>query len=637
MKPVVCHKGTVRVSVLIQSLVLATSLTAWAQQAPDWRKVGGESVQASLASPVTGPMDRVWFSADGSLLYARTSAGQTFQTTDFENWVAADAMPPAEQESSSGVRAPEPSAGVRYINASATPYRTFALGRQLSKSDDGGRSWSNLTAFHGVSVIGTWQRDVAVSPVNSDQLVVANGFGVWRSMDGGLSWTGLNQFLPNLPVRKILSTQNGTTGTRAFVDGVGAVELPPGGTVWQPVPGITLQADLALTEKYSRAVQTPVTAFGQSTDGSVVYVGSADGRIWVSIDGGQSFRATPMPPGTAGKVERIIVDGGARKDLALAVLSGNGPHVLRTTNSGVFWDSLDSTSSVPSAYAVAADWTAGAVYVATEKGVFYSHADLELYTTPNTGTWQSLTDKLPQVRATDVRLDPAGVQLYISLDGYGLWAAVAPHRQRSVQIVNAADFSTRPAAPGSLLSVFGAHVNSAAAGGLNYPVLAAQDTQSQIQVPFEAVGPSVALALETAAGSVRVNQAVLPVSPAILVSRDGVAEIIDADTNLPIDGKNTAHSNGRIKIMATGLGRVHPDWPTGQAAPLQNAPAVAATVRAYLDGTPLQVTKAALAGGYVGFYEIEVQLPSITNAGTSELKISADGQESNKVQIVIEP
>ena len=60
-------------------------------------------------------------------------------------------------------------------------------------------------------------------------------------------------------------------------------------------------------------------------------------------------------------------------------------------------------------------------------------------------------------------------------------------------------------------------------------------------------------------------------------------------------------------------------------------------VRAFLDGVPLQVTRAALAGGYVGFYEIEVQLPAITNMGTSELKISADGQESNKVQIVIEP
>jgi uncharacterized protein (TIGR03437 family) len=335
-------------------------------------------------------------------------------------------------------------------------------------------------------------------------------------------------------------------------------------------------------------------------------------------------------------VERIIVDGGTRKDLALAVLSGAGAHVLRTTNGGLFWDRLDQGVAVPPAYAVAADWQAGAVYVATDKGVFYSRTDLENAAT-NPVAWQNLTDKLPEARATDVRLDPAGVQLYIALDGYGLWAAMAPHRMQSVRIVNAADFSLRAAAPGSLLSIIGARVNAVAGGGLNYPILAAQDSQTQIQVPFEAVGPTVALALQTATGNLRINQPLQPVSPAILVSHEGMAEIVDADTNLPIDGRNTAHSNGRIKIMATGLGRVRPDWLTGQPAPLQNPPAVVASVRAYLDGVPLQVTKATLAGGYVGFYEIEVQLPAITNAGTSELKISADGQESNKVQIVIEP
>ncbi len=636
MIPVVCHKGTVRVSVWILALGLAAGLTGWAQQSPDWRKIGGEAVEASLASPATGPMDRVWYSPDGSVLYGRTSSGLTFQTSDFETWTPADVLPPPEQSPASGVvRAPE-SAGVRFLTVSASPYRTYALGRQLSQSDDGGRSWANLTAYRGMSVIGTWQRDVAVSPADPNQLVVANGFGVWRSMDGGRSWAGLNQRLPNLPVRRILSTQSGTAGTRAFVDGIGAVELPPGGTVWQPVPSITQQVEVMQLERYSKAVQAVVTAFGQSTDGSVAYVGSADGRLWVSTDSGQTFQPTQVPANTSGRVERIIVDGGTYKDRALAVLSGTGPHVLRTTNGGRFWDSLDRDQPLPPAYSVAADWPAGAIYVATEKGVFYSHADLESATT-NPVAWQNLTARLPAARATDVRLDPAGVQLYIALDGYGLWAALAPRPPSSVRVVNAADFSTRAAAPGSLLSVFGAHVNAAAAGGLDYPVLAAQDTQSQIQVPFEAVGPSVALALQTAAGSLRVTQAVQPVSPAILVNRDGVAEIIDADTNLPIDGRNTAHSNGRIKIMATGLGRVHPDWQTGQPAPLQNAPTVVAPVRAFLDGVPLQVTRAALAGGYVGFYEVEVQLPAITNMGTSELKISADGQESNKVQIVIEP
>jgi uncharacterized protein (TIGR03437 family) len=89
--------------------------------------------------------------------------------------------------------------------------------------------------------------------------------------------------------------------------------------------------------------------------------------------------------------------------------------------------------------------------------------------------------------------------------------------------------------------------------------------------------------------------------------------------------------------MATGLGKVRPDWPTGLAAPLENPPAVAASIRAFLDGSPVEVSRATLAPGYIGFYLIEVQLPAVTNAGVSELHIAAAGQESNHVQIVIEP
>jgi uncharacterized protein (TIGR03437 family) len=130
---------------------------------------------------------------------------------------------------------------------------------------------------------------------------------------------------------------------------------------------------------------------------------------------------------------------------------------------------------------------------------------------------------------------------------------------------------------------------------------------------------------------------VQPVSPAILVGRDGVPMLWDADTGLPLDAHNTAHSNGRMQIWATGLGKVHPDWPTGLPAPTENPPEVAAQVRAFLDGAPLQVTKATLVPGYVGFYLVEVQLPSINNLGPSELYITAGGQESNRVQVILEP
>lgn len=629
----VCHKGTVPVPVRIVTLGLALAFGVLGQSLPDWRHIGGTGIDLMLASPATGPVERVWYSANGTVLYARTAGLKTFQTEDFENWTPAVNPPdPPLMVRATPVRLPEP--GALTVSASFNSTRIWALGRQLSRSDDGGRSWINLTAYKAQSVVGPGQRSVAISPADPDQVTVANDYGVWRSMDGGMSWAGLNQNLPNLAVRRILATPSGAAGARVAVENLGVVELPHGGSVWRPVPGIAAD-DYTKMNQYSAIVRADITAFGRS--GDTVFAGSSDGRIWVSLDGGAQFNPTTMPTRTTGRVERIFVNAAGSRVVALAALSGDGPHVLRTTNGGQFWDVLDSNLPATAAYAVTADRSAGAVYVATDKGVFYGHADLEGAST-NPVNWQNLTEQLAQVRATDVALDPAAVQLYIALDGYGVYAAAAPHRRNTLQIVNAADFSTRAAAPGSLLSIIGGHVNSASAANLNYPVLANPLGESQIQVPFEAVGPNVALALQTDRGRVLRELPVQPVSPAILLlDREGTPALYDADTGLAVDGGNTAHSNGRLQIMATGLGRVHPDWPTGMPAPLNNPPVVAAGVKVYLNGTALPVTRATLAPGHIGFYVVEVQLPSITNAGTSELYIAADGQDSNKVQLVIEP
>ncbi len=630
----VCHKATGSVPARILILALAGVIGVLGQVSPDWRKIGSYGVDLMLASPATGAVERVWYSADGATLYARTYSGRVFQTQDFENWKPAVNPPEAPALLLvSPVRTPEP--GALVIAVSNSSARIWGMGHQLSRSDDGGRSWTNLTAFKSQSVVGSGQRSVAIAPNDPDQIAIANDYGVWRSMDGGLSWAGLNPGLPNLAVRRILSTPTGTTGARVYVEGMGGLELPHGGSIWRPVPGVKLD-DEAKIQQYSVQVRAEITAVGRS--GNAVYIGSDDGRIWMSLDGGASFQPTG-PTGASGRVQRIYVSAVGSRVVALAALSGSGPHVLRTTNAGQFWDQLDTNTNLPavSAWSVTADRAAGAVYVATEKGVFYGHADLEGAST-NPVNWQNLTDQLAAVRATDVALDAAGVQLYISLDGYGIYATAAPHRRSNPLLVNAADFSTRAAAPGSLLSVVGAHVSTASGGSLNFPVLPNALGESQIQVPFEAVGPNVTLALQTDAGNVVRDLAVQPVSPAILLlDRDGTPALYDADSGLAVDGSNPAHSNGRLQIMATGLGRVEPAWLTGMQAPLDKPPAVVAPVKVFLDGVPLQVTKATLAPGHIGFYVIEVQLPAITNAGTSDLHVSADGQDSNHVQIVIEP
>ena len=136
-----------------------------------------------LASPATGPVDHVWYSRT-AVPCTRVPGGRVFETSDYEVWTPSEprgtarVVPPV-------VRVPE--SGAAWWPAFG---RVYALGRKLFRSDDGGRTWSDLTALQSESVIGLGQTSVAVSPANPDQIVVANQYGVWRSMDGGLSWAG---------------------------------------------------------------------------------------------------------------------------------------------------------------------------------------------------------------------------------------------------------------------------------------------------------------------------------------------------------------------------------------------------------------------------------------------------------------
>jgi uncharacterized protein (TIGR03437 family) len=630
----VCHKGTVLVPVLLLTLVLTGTVPASAQTGTDWRKVGSSSFDLRLAGPASGPVARVWFSEDGSVLYAQTGAGATLRLTDAETWepVTGVTAPPAPSPASA-VRTPENNMRVVAASNSRTLY---GLGGHLYRSEDGGRAWDNLTAYRSQSVIGPGINDVTSTPSNPNELVVANDFGVWRTMDGGLTWTGLNQFLPNLSMSRILSTPANSSGTRVQMAG-NVLELPPGGSVWRLTSSAGLQEEEALLQRYSKMIGSPVKTVARAD--KTVYAGLANGRIWKSFNDEPFVDVTPTE-GTSGAVERIWVDP-SYPEVALAALSGSGPHVLRTVSGGQYWDVLDNNLPNAAAYGIAGDRAAGAVYVATEKGVFSASVGLQDNSVP-TANWVSLSsNKLPAGRANDVRLDPAGVQLYAAIDAYGVYATPAPHRTRYPQIVNTADYSTRAAAPGSLVSLVGARITTARGGSLSYPVFpnlfAGDVEESQIQVPFEAVGPNVALNLRTAAGTFNRDLTVQPVSPAILVYRDGLPAIYDADSDMPLDGGNVSHANARIKIMATGLGKVKPEWHTGMAAPLENPPEVVAPVRAFLDNSAVQVTRATLAPGHIGWYIIEVQLPSIANYGAMDLYVTADGQESNHVQIVIEP
>ncbi|MDQ2946153.1 MAG: hypothetical protein M3Y27_09475 [Acidobacteriota bacterium] len=617
---------------------LLDAQTADAQTAaPDWRRIGNSALELALPSLATGSVDRVWYSLDGSSLFVRTPAGLIFESQDLEQWRIADSknvVPPPAANDSVGSGIPE---SHLKLQASVDGRHLYGYGNFAYKSEDAGQTWTNLTGYKGNSILGSSLLDLAVSPRDSDEIVAAAATGVWRSVDGGLSWSGLNQSLPNLPVRRLRATPAGTNGLRISLRVFGDAEFewaPGEKTAWKPSRNNDAEREAALEQALSQSLKASITAV--ATAGANIYAGSTDGQLWASSDRGATWHAAPINPGERanGAVESIFVDP---KDprIALAVYgSRRFVRVVRTMNGGQFWDDITANLPETAAHGIVADLASGAIYVATDAGVFFTRTNLA--SAGQATPWESIGGNLPLAPARDVRLDAGANQLFAALDGYGVYAAIAPHRLRDVRVVNAADYSARPAAPGGLLSVLGTRILSAQTPDFSIPVLAASDSASQIQVPFEARGNSLALTLEATSGRLSFGMPLAPVSPAIFVDPDGTPLILDADSGILLDGSKPAHAKSRIQILATGLGRVSPDWLAGVPAPANDPPRVVAPVRVLVNGLPLEMRQASLAPGYPGYYLVEAILPELVNAGAADLYIEAGGQASNRVRLTIE-
>src|SRR5208283_1240679 len=114
---------------------------------------------------------------------------------------------------------------------------------------------------------------------------------------------------------------------------------------------------------------------------------------------------------------------------------------------------------------------------------------------------------------------------------------------------------------------------------------------SQLQVPFEVAPGTLQLAVTADGAFWMAPLNVKEAAPAIFVDADGTPMIQDAASGLVIDAGTPLRAGSVVQVLATGLGRVTPDWPTGVPAPLDSPPVVAAPVSAFLDGSPLTVTR----------------------------------------------
>ena len=604
---------------------------AFGQTPADWYHAGNSLVDLSLAGLAGGPVSRVWYSPEGNVLYAKLESGKTYETNDFDKWTPSQAVArPSSDLPSAGTGLPEAGARLKGFNGQRSSL--YAFGTYVYQSTDGGSNWENRTGFRSRSIIGGPVKDLTISPRNADEVAVATANGVFRTLDGGKSWCGLNEGLPNLHAMRLWALPSGDRGAQIEIPGNIGVEWQPGEKLaWRPVENRELLNNASLREGLG------VSAIDLSR--GIIYTGTSDGRISAQSAG------APLEffDGSSGKVERFWVDSSDPR-IALAVMGARpdslpagvpAKHIFHTVDGGANW--VDLTANLPDVpvHGVWATRSGAAIYVATDSGLFYTRADVSVLSFAT--AWQAVTG-LPPAPVSDVRLDAGENQLWVTVEGYGVYSTLAPHRLGDPRVVSTADLQARAAAPGSLMSVRGAKISSAQAGNLPVQVLATTDTESQIQIPFEASGATLSLSLAPESGRRLIAPlALAPASPGILVEGDGTPMLREGGTEMMLDASNPAHSRSRVQILATGLGRVNPDWPAGKPAPLDAPPQVIAPVTAYLNRIPIQVTRAELWPGLAGFYLVEVELPKLVNYGPAELYIEAGGHASNPVRMYIEP
>jgi minor extracellular serine protease Vpr len=181
------------------------------------------------------------------------------------------------------------------------------------------------------------------------------------------------------------------------------------------------------------------------------------------------------------------------------------------------------------------------------------------------------------------------------------------------------------------------------------PLVHAFPLQVDAQVPWELAGQAqaqLAIVTDDLNGNT-VGVPLAPFSPGLYAaSGNGAGQgailingttTLAAPANSQYNGQPAQRGVDYIDIFATGLGPVTNQPATGAAAPATPLAETTKTVTVTIGGVPATVTFAGLAPGWVGLYQVNVQVPA--NAPVSNavpVALSVGGVAANQVTIAVE-
>jgi uncharacterized protein (TIGR03437 family) len=601
-----------------------------------WTPFGNTLVLAGVAGSASGPVERVWRSADETV-YVFAEALGVHGTRDFASWTPDDTASPPVQPDRLGLRTAPHDAFQVHVHP-LDPTLVYAIGAQVYRSLDGGRTFAGLTRYRGVSLLGEVLYDLSLNDSDPLDLLVASDLGLWRSRDGGLSWAPVSGGLDNLQIQRILAFPQGRRGLLAAQPGGRVLEWVPGGAngwrqladsgaeAWRPPAAMRLFAD-------------NLTAW--DANGSQLYVGLRNGVIAASEDNGVTWKSFSLP-GWGATSQIVVHPEDPLLAVALATDENGRALVLRTLNGGSFWEDV-TPAGFGDISALAPDWDGNRLVFARnsrtpratggfEGELIVTAFDFRGMASPQEHArfpWHGLQDSL-----RELRLDPSGTLLFAVTHRSGIFFTALPATGAPLRVRHAADLGRRPASPGDLLTIHGSPLASLRANGREAVVLGPADQSTQVQLPYGLNPGPLSLEFSGSAGETRsVALDLRQVSPAIFLHPDGSPFVLHAESGALIDENYPAAPGERIQVLLSGLGAVRPDWPAGLPVPADAPPSVIASVEATLNGMRLPVSRAVLAPGYAGIYLVEFTLPAVLDEGLADLQVMANGTGSNIVAL----
>jgi photosystem II stability/assembly factor-like uncharacterized protein len=242
-----------------------------------------------------------------------------------------------------------------------------------------------------------WTFPIVIAPTDPNTLYVGSQH-VWKSTDEGQSWTKISGDLTRHDPRTM-----GASGGPITKDNTG--------------------------------VETYATIFSiapSSKDSNLIWTGSDDGLVFVTRDGGGSWKNV-TPPGLADYARISLVEASPFRP-GTAYVAANRyqqddfkPYVFRTDDYGATWTSLAS-GVAPNDFARAIredPKRERLLYLGTEHGIYVSWDD--------GGKWESLRQNLPDTPVHDIAVTELDLVVATHGRGFYIMDNISPLRQGGLQ------------------------------------------------------------------------------------------------------------------------------------------------------------------------------------------------------------